>query len=108
MVGIIRITFVVIAILSTVRAKWAKWLKGSKCDRPTIMSLDRVCGSDGKSYGNIQQLNKAIDCLKEKNNVTSVDLHLVHHWGCFIWEKYGIGTTWFILVKSNSNCSNFQ
>lgn len=87
---IIRISFVVIAILSTVKAK---------CKRLTPLSIEPVCGSDGKTYFNKYRLQNAIECLKEKNNVTSVDLHLVHHWGCFIWEKYGIGTTSFILVS---------
>lgn len=87
---IIRTTFVVIAILSTVIAK-------CRVRHPLI--LEPVCGSDGKTYANKYKLRNVIDCLKEKNNATSVDLHLVHHWSCFIWEKYGIGTTSFILVS---------
>lgn len=87
---IIQNTFVLILILSTVRAK---------CRQRTPMSKSAVCGSDGKTYRNIYKLENAIECLKEKNNVTSVDLHLAHDWGCFIWEKLGIGTTSFFIVS---------
>lgn len=46
---IIRINFVVIAILSTVR---------SKCKQRLPMNLNRVCGSDGKTYSNQYRLEE--------------------------------------------------
>lgn len=55
-----------------------------------------VCGTDGKTYGNLSSLR----CEQKEEYGKRVNLQLSHNMPCWIWEKYGFGTTTLCFVSN--------
>lgn len=66
-----------------------------KCET-SYDGLPLVCGTDGKTYGNLGRLNCEIE---ETEYGKRINLQLKHDGACWIWEKYGYDTYAVILVS---------